>query len=105
VPIMDNPSEYQLPTLFARALDEVTVLVESLTPELSRMPTPCPEWTVGDLVEHLVGLNLGLVEALLIGEADNAAYRHLVARLSAPGTQRSRRVASRPPGLCDARQS
>ena len=50
----------------ARASDAVADLVDRITPDQWAAPTPCTEWSVRDVVDHLVGMNLVLV-ALLNG--------------------------------------
>ena len=42
--------------LFAKALDQVTTLIESATPADLDRPTPCTDWHVRDLLSHLVGV-------------------------------------------------
>jgi uncharacterized protein (TIGR03086 family) len=37
-----------------RALDQVAALLDGVRPESTGDPTPCPEWKVQDLVDHLV---------------------------------------------------
>jgi uncharacterized protein (TIGR03086 family) len=37
-----------------RALDQLAVLLADVRPERSGDPTPCTEWTVQDLVDHVV---------------------------------------------------
>jgi uncharacterized protein (TIGR03086 family) len=70
---MDS-SQAHLRQLHDRALDEMTTLVESAAPTMLGRPTPCAEWDVRALIEHTVGLNLGVAEAVLEGDAEAAAY-------------------------------
>lgn len=42
--------------LFFKALDQVTPLIESVTPADLDRPTPCDDWNVRDLLSHLVGV-------------------------------------------------
>ncbi|WP_067677441.1 TIGR03086 family metal-binding protein [Nocardia miyunensis] len=49
-----------------RAFDAVGELIAQIEPEQWDAPTPCTEWTVRDVVRHLVGLNL-LFAALVDG--------------------------------------
>ncbi len=58
------PSVAQL----ARAFAAVGDLVEGVRDEQWSAPTPCTDWTVRDLVNHLVGMNL-VFAALLSNEA------------------------------------
>jgi uncharacterized protein (TIGR03086 family) len=37
-------------------------------------PSPCPEWTVQQLVEHTIGLNHGFAAALATSDASASAY-------------------------------
>ncbi len=41
-----------------RAFDAVDTLVTNIRPDQWSMPTPCTDWTVRRLVDHLVGMNL-----------------------------------------------
>ncbi|WP_092776954.1 TIGR03086 family metal-binding protein [Actinokineospora terrae] len=41
------------PSLMSRATSGVVALAASVTPDQFDRPTPCPEWTVRDLVNHL----------------------------------------------------
>ena len=40
--------------VLARALDQLAELLSDIPPEASSGPTPCGEWTVQDLVDHIV---------------------------------------------------
>jgi uncharacterized protein (TIGR03086 family) len=42
------------PAVLRRALDQLADLLAEVHPEASGDPTPCTEWTVGDLVDHIV---------------------------------------------------
>ena len=50
-----------------RSLAAVGVLTSTIRPEQWALPTPCAEWTVRELVDHLVGMNRVFV-ALLADE-------------------------------------
>ncbi|WP_404290307.1 TIGR03086 family metal-binding protein [Glutamicibacter arilaitensis] len=50
------------------ALSSVAQLIEGTEPAQFSAPTPCTEWTVRDLVEHLVGMNL-VFAALMTGQS------------------------------------
>jgi uncharacterized protein (TIGR03086 family) len=41
-------------TVLRRALDQLAGLVADVRPEAAGDPTPCPDWTVRDLVDHVV---------------------------------------------------
>ncbi|MCM2417376.1 TIGR03086 family metal-binding protein [Streptomyces sp. RKAG293] len=41
-------------TLLSRSLDQTGALVASVTDDQLTRPTPCPAWTVAELVDHLV---------------------------------------------------
>ena len=42
------------PAVLRRALDQLSDLLVAVRPEASDDPTPCTEWTVRDLVDHVV---------------------------------------------------
>ncbi|MBY8857925.1 TIGR03086 family protein [Nocardia sp. CA2R105] len=77
-----------------RAFEAVGELIARIEPRQWEAPTPCTEWTVRDVVAHLVGLNL-VFTALLEGgpmpdrQADHlgadplAAYRTSAAAVTA----------------------
>jgi uncharacterized protein (TIGR03086 family) len=84
----------------ARGLDDTGTLLAAIGADQWSAPTPCTEWTVRDVVTHLVVLNLTFVALLGAGErpvrgADHLgddpvdAYRRsseaLVAAFRAPG--------------------
>ncbi|PZS37546.1 MAG: TIGR03086 family protein [Pseudonocardiales bacterium] len=52
----------------ARALSAVGQLIAEIQPEQWAAPTPCTDWTVRELVAHLVGMNL-VFAALLSDQA------------------------------------
>ena len=54
--------------LLARALGQTEAIIESIRPEHADRPTPCPQWTVRDLVEHLVGADLRNFVVMARGE-------------------------------------
>ena len=51
----------------ARACDAVGDLIAEIRPEQWKMPTPCTEWNVRDVVNHLVGMDL-VFAALIEGD-------------------------------------
>lgn len=59
-----QPSVQQL----SRALGSVGDLITGIRPEQWSAPTPCTDWTVHTLVNHLVGINV-VFTALLQGQA------------------------------------
>lgn len=56
-------------------------LVESVPDDLLRSPTPCPAYTVGDLVDHVGGLALAFAVAARKSPVDSGG----------PGRQSTRR--------------
>jgi uncharacterized protein (TIGR03083 family) len=48
----------------ARAIAAVEDLIASIRPEQWSAPTPCSEWTVRQLVAHLIGMNRAFVALL-----------------------------------------
>jgi uncharacterized protein (TIGR03086 family) len=44
--------------LVVRAIGQTEAIIESIRPEQVELPTPCPQWTVRNLVEHVVGSDL-----------------------------------------------
>jgi uncharacterized protein (TIGR03086 family) len=40
--------------VLGRGLEQVTALLATVSDEQRRQPTPCPEWDVSDLTDHLV---------------------------------------------------
>ena len=71
---IDSPRTDEIRQLHRRALEEMTALVGAAEPLTWEHPTPCTDWNVAELIEHAVGLNLGLAEAALIGDAPAEAY-------------------------------
>ncbi len=82
----------------ARSLDATGRLVEGVRDDQWDLSTPCAQWSVRDLVQHLVIGNRLFAEALLDGsppvdpadsEPPAAAYRHsanaLIAAFESPG--------------------
>ncbi|MBN9610157.1 MAG: TIGR03086 family protein [Actinobacteria bacterium] len=53
-----SASSDSLITQLRRAFDAVDMLVTNIRPDQWSMPTPCTDWTVRRLVDHLVGMNL-----------------------------------------------
>ncbi len=48
--------------LFARAMECTQAVVDSVRPEQMGDPTPCAEWTVRDIINHVTGENLWAME-------------------------------------------
>ena len=69
-----NAIDPQLQALHRDALYRLGGLVELLAPASLERATPCTGWTVRDLVEHAVGLNMGFAEAIASGNAARDAY-------------------------------
>jgi uncharacterized protein (TIGR03086 family) len=46
-----------------QAVDSVTPVVELVTPDQLELPTPCAEWSLRQLLEHMVGQNHGFAAA------------------------------------------
>src|SRR5436190_7950838 len=44
--------------LLERALDQTAGLIAAVRPEQAELPTPCPDWDVRALVQHLAGQDL-----------------------------------------------
>jgi uncharacterized protein (TIGR03086 family) len=51
-------------TVLRRALDQLSDLLADVRPEASGDPTPCTEWTVQDLVDHVVAAPTRLARML-----------------------------------------
>ena len=64
-----------------RAVASTAGIVKAVRPDQAGAPTPCTEWDVGDLLNHIIG-TLWLSEALL----GNLVPRHPMAPGGLPGT-------------------
>lgn len=64
-----------------RAVASTAGIVKAVRPDQAHAPTPCTEWDVRDLLNHIIG-TLWLFEALLSGRAP----RHSMAPGGLPGT-------------------
>lgn len=82
------------PEQLAQSLSAVGRLIGGIRDDQWAAPTPCAEWTVRDLVNHLVGVNLAFVARLRdqdppergadhLGENPSAAYRDSSAAVQA----------------------
>jgi uncharacterized protein (TIGR03086 family) len=63
-------------SIVARALDQLGSLLGSVTPEDSGRPTPCSDWTVADLSDHIVNSTAGMVTMAQGGQPDWSANPH-----------------------------
>jgi uncharacterized protein (TIGR03086 family) len=70
---MTTPTVDQL----ARVLDDAGALVAAVDREQWAGPTPCPDWTVRELVNHLVGGNVMFAAVLRGSPADRWSTDHL----------------------------
>jgi uncharacterized protein (TIGR03086 family) len=63
-------------TIVARGVEQLGALLREVTPEDVARPTPCSEWTVADLSDHVVNSTAGMVTMARGGEPDwgNAAH-------------------------------
>ncbi|WP_240434389.1 TIGR03086 family metal-binding protein [Streptomyces sp. YIM 130001] len=89
---------------FARVRDTVGALVRATTPEQFSLPTPCEDWTVRDLLDHLVWENIiwgGLAQGAPPADGhteDHLGADHVAAFETASATARA---AFRQPGMLD----
>ncbi len=60
-----------------RAFEAVGELIARIEPEQWSAPTPCTEWTVRDVVGHLVGLNLVFAALVRGGPMPDSRDDHL----------------------------
>ena len=63
-------------SIVARALDQLGALLADVTPEDVGRPTPCAEWTVADLSDHVVNSTAGMAVMAQGGEPDWSANPH-----------------------------
>lgn len=63
-------------SIVARGLDQLAVLLGAVTPEDVGRATPCSEWTVADLSDHIVNSVAGMATMARGGEPDWAAATH-----------------------------
>jgi uncharacterized protein (TIGR03086 family) len=73
--------------MFDRAVQTTGAVVAGMTPEQLDGATPCPEWSVRDLLNHLIGqyeaVATGAAGEVLTGEADYTAEDHVAAYYAA----------------------
>jgi len=63
-------------SIVTRGLDQLGALLAAVTPEDIGRATPCSEWTVADLSDHLVNSIAGMATMARGGEPDWAASTH-----------------------------
>lgn len=54
--------------MLERALGQTEAVIAEIRPEQAMLATPCPKWTVHDVVEHIVGGNLRNFTAMARGQ-------------------------------------
>jgi len=79
--------------LLERALDQTAAVIEAITPDQAGLPTPCADWTVRDLVQHVVAQDLRNFIIAARGEA--ADWRARAADLGEDWSQEFRSGAAR----------
>lgn len=62
--------------IVARGLDQLGVLLAAVTPEDLHRSTPCSEWTVADLSDHVVNSTAGMATMARGGQPDWGASTH-----------------------------
>ena len=70
-----------------RGLDQLGTLLNSVTPEDTERPTPCSQWTVADLSDHIVNSVAGMATMARGGQPDWADSTHHDDPMSALGEQ------------------
>lgn len=60
----------------ARGIDQLVDLLRSATPADADRATPCADWTVADLSDHIVNSTAGMVTMARGGEPDWSAAAH-----------------------------
>lgn len=63
-------------SIVTRGLDQLGALLAAVTPEDLERATPCSDWTVADLSDHLVNSVAGIATMAKGGEPDWAASTH-----------------------------
>lgn len=63
-------------SVVARGLDQLGALLRAVTPEDAGRATPCSEWTVADLSDHIVNSVAGMATMARGGEPDWTAATH-----------------------------
>jgi uncharacterized protein (TIGR03086 family) len=63
-------------SIVARGLDQCVDLLRAITPDDLQRPTPCSDWTVADLSDHIVNSTAGMATMAQGGEPDWANAAH-----------------------------
>jgi uncharacterized protein (TIGR03086 family) len=63
-------------SVLTRGLDQLGALLVAVTPEDVGRPTPCSEWTVADLSDHIVNSVAGMATMARGGQPDWAVSTH-----------------------------
>lgn len=63
-------------SIVARGIDQLAGLLRSATPDDAERDTPCADWTVADLSDHIVNSTAGMVTMARGGQPDWAAATH-----------------------------
>jgi uncharacterized protein (TIGR03086 family) len=63
-------------SIISRGLDQLGALLAAVTPDDVGRATPCSEWTVADLSDHIVNSVAGMATMARGGEPDWAASTH-----------------------------
>ena len=85
--------------MFERAASAASALARSVRPDQMGLATPCSEWDVRALLDHMAGGPMYLLGALDVGDAgvgswpEPAAVDAVVARLGEPGALERRCVS------------
>ncbi|HEY3748844.1 MAG TPA: maleylpyruvate isomerase family mycothiol-dependent enzyme [Pseudonocardiaceae bacterium] len=82
--------------LLARACAATQGIVEHVSSEQLELPTPCADWFVRDLIEHVVGAVGFFADIAGAAPEEGDSFRRVVAGFSAPGAME--RVMALPTG-------
>jgi len=63
-------------SIVTSGLDQLGALLRTVTPEDAERPTPCSEWTVADLSDHIVNSVAGMATMAGGGQPDWAVATH-----------------------------
>jgi uncharacterized protein (TIGR03086 family) len=63
-------------SIVTRGLDQLGALLGAVTPESVERATPCSDWTIADLSDHIVNSTAGMATMARGGEPDWAASIH-----------------------------